>query len=47
MHESVPIGNNESENVVTKIVGEKPQFDFEKRDHITLMQMHDMVDIER
>jgi seryl-tRNA synthetase len=27
--------------------GEKPTFDFDTVDHVTLMQKHDMIDIER
>lgn len=47
LHPSVPIGKDESENVVVKTFGEVPTFDFEHKDHMTLMKMHDMVDVER
>lgn len=47
LHPDVPVGKDETENVVAKVVGDVPVFDFEPKDHITLMKQHDMVDIER
>jgi seryl-tRNA synthetase len=47
LHPGVPIGKDETENVVVKNVGEVPTFDFETKDHIALMKQHDMVDVER
>jgi len=47
LHQDVPIGKDESENVVIKNYGEVPSFDFEKKDHMTLMRNLDMVDVER
>ncbi len=47
LHPSVPIGKDESENVVVKLFGEVPHFDFETQDHLTLMKKYDMVDVER
>ncbi len=44
---SAPIGNGESDNVPIKYWGTIPTFDFEPRDHYTIMQNLDMVDIER
>jgi seryl-tRNA synthetase len=44
---SAPIGKDENDNVPIKYWGEKPNFDFQPRDHYELMQLHDMVDIER
>lgn len=35
-HDSVPDGLTEDENVVEREVGDKPQFDFEARDHVAL-----------
>ena len=46
-HPDIPVGKDESENVVTKVFGEVPKFDFEIKDHITLMKQYDMIDIER
>lgn len=47
IHPNVPEGKDDSENVEIKKVGTIPSFDFEIRDHQTLMEMHDMIDIER
>ncbi|MFA7718140.1 MAG: serine--tRNA ligase [Candidatus Absconditabacterales bacterium] len=47
LHQDVPIGKDETENVVIKTYGKIPAFDFEIKDHITLMKTYDMVDIER
>lgn len=47
LHPNVPIGKDESENVVVKNFGKVPAFDFETKDHMTLMKQHDMVDVER
>ena len=44
---SAPIGKDESDNVPIRWWGRIPTFDFEPRDHYTLMQELDMVDIER
>lgn len=44
---SAPIGKDEDDNVPIKYWGEKPQFDFEMRDHYELMQHLDLIDIER
>ncbi|MEI8092260.1 MAG: hypothetical protein WCG98_09095 [bacterium] len=47
LHRDVPIGKDESENVVLKEYGKVPTFDFETKDHMTLMKQYDMVDVER
>lgn len=47
LHPDVPIGKDDSENVVVKTFGEAPSFDFEPKDHMTLMKQYDMVDVER
>lgn len=44
---SVPDGNSDEDNKEVKIWGEKKSFDFTPKDHITLMQELDMVDLER
>ena len=44
---SVPEGESEDDNVEAKVWGEKPNFDFEPKDHIELMLALDMVDFER
>ncbi len=44
---SAPVGKDESDNVPVRYWGDIPQFDFEPRDHYTLLQKLDLVDIER
>ncbi len=44
---SVPEGESDEDNVEVKVWGDVPSFDFEIKDHITLMQNLDMVDLER
>lgn len=43
----VPVGQSEDQNVVTKTVGQKPQFDFEPKNHWQLAEARDLVDKER
>jgi len=45
--QSVPEGKSEEDNVSSKEWGEKPNFDFEPKDHIEIMNSLDMVDFER
>ena len=47
IHPDVPVGKDESENVVTKVRGEPTKFAFEPKDHMTLMKQYDMIDVER
>lgn len=44
---SVPDGESDEENQEIKVWGEKPQFDFEPKDHVELMTNLRMVDFER
>lgn len=44
---SVPEGESEEDNKELKTWGEKPNFDFEPKDHIELMTALDMADFER
>lgn len=44
---SVPDGKDDADNVEIKVWGEKPQFDFEPKDHVELMLNLGMVDFER
>ena len=44
---SVPDGATDADNVETRTWGELPQFDFQVKDHITLMRDLDLVDFER
>lgn len=43
---SVPEGKGEQDNLPDRVVGEKPDFDFEPLDHVELGQKHDLIDIE-
>lgn len=45
--DDVPVGADESGNIVVKTEGEKPQFDFEPKDHESLGKLLDLIDIER
>lgn len=45
--DDVPVGENEDGNVVAREVGEKPQFDFEPKEHHELMEDLDMLDTKR
>ncbi len=47
IHESVPIGRDESDNVVVRRWGEPKPFQIQPKDHITLGLLLDMIDIER
>jgi len=44
--DSVPEGKDESDNVVIKTVGKKPEFDFEPLDHMEIGLSLDLIDIE-
>jgi seryl-tRNA synthetase len=45
--DGAPVGPDEDSNIVTRTVGEVPQFDFEPRDHVALMEMNDWADLAR
>lgn len=45
--EDVPIGKDESENVVVKTEGETPHYDFEPKDHLTLAENLGIIDVQR
>jgi seryl-tRNA synthetase len=47
MHESVPIGNNENDNIIIKHHGIIKKLDFKPKDHIEIATSLDLVDIER
>jgi len=46
-HESVPVGNSPEENVVVRVVGEPPLFDFEPLPHWDLGRNLGILDFER
>ncbi|MFN3654131.1 MAG: serine--tRNA ligase [Candidatus Nitrosotenuis sp.] len=47
IHESVPIGPDESANKEIRRWGKVPEFDFKVKDHIDISQSLDLVDLER
>jgi len=47
LHESVPLGETEEENVPIREWGEIPRFDFPVKDHIDLALSLDIMDVER
>jgi seryl-tRNA synthetase len=47
LHESVPFGEDDRDNVVVKVVGEPPTFDFEAKNHLAIGLDLDMIDTER
>ncbi len=47
MHESVPFGEDDSQNVEIRVVGKKPEFDFEPRNHLEIAENLGLIDTER
>jgi len=47
IHESVPEGKDESDNVEVRRWGEPPKFDFPVKDHIDIASSLNLIDIER
>ncbi|MEM5814028.1 MAG: serine--tRNA ligase [Candidatus Aenigmatarchaeota archaeon] len=47
LHESVPIGKDENDNVEIRRWGQPPKFDFEPKDHLTILKNLDLIDTER
>jgi len=47
LHESVPVGKDDSENVTLRTWGKPHRFDFEPKDHIEVLANLGMVDMER
>jgi len=47
LHESVPFGKDETENVVAKIVGKPPKFDFEPKNHLEIALNLGLIDVDR
>jgi seryl-tRNA synthetase len=45
--EGAPVGPDESSNVVIRTEGTPPQFDFEPRDHVALLEMNDWAELGR
>ncbi|MDI6806300.1 MAG: serine--tRNA ligase [Candidatus Aenigmarchaeota archaeon] len=47
LHESVPHGKDESDNVEIRRWGSPPKFDFDPKDHLTILKNLGLVDFER
>lgn len=47
LHESVPVGKDENDNVPVRTGGEKPEFDFRVKDHVDLGLSLNIIDVER
>ena len=47
IHDSVPIGKTEEDNVVIREYGEKPTFDFEVKDHLKISEKLNLLDMPR
>src|SRR5439155_15015045 len=46
-HDSAPDGESDDDNVVERVVGDPPGFDFEVRDHVELGERLGLLDLER
>ena len=46
-HQSVPVGKDESNNIVIKKWGEKPEFDFQPKEHFEIASIKNLIDAER
>ena len=46
-HKSVPVGKDENDNIVIKKWGEKPEFDFEPKEHFEIESVKNLIDAER
>ncbi|MCJ7722247.1 serine--tRNA ligase [Candidatus Bathyarchaeota archaeon] len=47
LHETVPFGKDENENVVEKLVSKPPKFDFEPKSHVEIASDLGLIDFER
>jgi seryl-tRNA synthetase len=47
LHASVPVGKDSSQNKVVKEFGKKPKFSFKPKNHVELLQQHNLADFER
>jgi seryl-tRNA synthetase len=47
LHESVPFGRDETDNVVEKVVGKPPKFKFNPKSHVEIVSDLDLIDFER
>ncbi|MFH8080623.1 MAG: serine--tRNA ligase [Candidatus Aenigmatarchaeota archaeon] len=47
LHESVPYGKDEKDNVVIRIWGKPPEFDFPPKNHLEILENLGLIDMER
>jgi seryl-tRNA synthetase len=47
LHESVPYGKDEKDNLVIRTWGKPPKFNFEPKSHLEILQNLGMIDVER
>ena len=47
IHSSVPIGKDETDNVIIREVGVKPNFDFAVKDHLEIAENLNLLDMKR
>ncbi len=47
LHESVPVGKDESSNEVVRVVGRPVEFGFSPKNHLEIAQGLDLIDVER
>ena len=47
LHESVPYGKDEHDNVVVRVWGKPPKFDFEPKSHVEILKNLGLLDAER
>jgi len=47
LHESVPIGKDENDNVEVRVWGEPPEFDFKPKNHLEIAKSLGLIDDER
>ncbi len=46
LHESVPVGKDDSDNVEVRRWGKPPKFDFQPQDHVTILKNLGLLDLE-
>ncbi len=47
LHESVPVGKSDADNIEIRKWGTPPKFDFKPKDHLTILQNLGLIDVER
>ena len=47
LHESVPVGKDESANEIIRVVGKPPKFDFKPKNHLEIAENLGLIDAER